>query len=1024
MAVCILTAILLSFASYYLPFDTEIFGVILVSGIFGAIPGIISVFFIMVLGYVMGGGLFNVNFACGYQIIAMVTVLFVRKGFLRSVKKSVLMVSVLSVISVASNNLGYEIEKLSNGILDFSIHFRSGLFESVPMIILAVCCLVLYMKKTPDRFLMFLPNAWEYIKDTELKGCVDSRIIRSRRRSVGTKIVIVIISVATVMTATAILLFNILYFSPKMMRIEMDRARPGINAPGSSEETPAFPDEYTDKSRDESMDESTEAALPELFDWNFDEDTEITIKGNRMPVSDLIDKLGDKAQLGKWNTISGIARNIAFFIKFVMGLIYVEIALIAVAIGYVSRNMVEPVEAMAYSMDLYAVGSEEERILCGKKIHELRISTGDELEGLYHSFEKMVDDFEDYIGRLKKENELQRELEVAEKANVAKSAFLSNMSHELRTPINAVLGMDEMILREAKDGEIRKYASDIQNAGRSLLGLVNDILDFSKIEAGKMEIIPVDYELSSVINDLINLIRIKASDKKLQLNVHVDETIPHLLYGDEIRLKQVITNILTNAVKYTEKGSITLDFGYEWSGDEEIDLLVSVKDTGIGIREEDLNKLFVAFERIEEKRNRTIEGTGLGMNITQNLLNMMGSRLEVQSVYGEGSEFSFKLRQGIRSKEPIGNMEETYNQALESRSEYRESFKAPGALILVVDDTEMNLEVIKGLLKQTEIGIDTVTSGFDCLKKVKEKRYDIIFLDHRMPEMDGIETFKKLKAMDENESKCVNVPVIALTANAVSGAREEYIKTGFDDYLTKPVDSARLEKIIIQYLPEEKITLTLDTEPETKDKEPLPEWLAGIDSINTEAGILNCGSAEDYIMAVNLFYNYSQDNLEVIREFFNNRDWNNYNIKVHALKSSARMIGAEKLSAAAAKLEEASSEETMDERYIIENNEGLLSMYHDLREMLSPVTDHPEEKKETADKPAIDSAGISDAYNSLLELIGVADFDSCNMIIRSLDGYALPDENEKELFDGISKAAEKFDWDTVERLIRERAGKI
>ncbi len=1009
-AVGILAAILLSFASHYLPFDMEIFGIILVAGILGAIPGIISVFLILVLGFLMGGGIFEVNFACGYQLIVILTVLFVRKGFLRSLGKSAFMAFVLSLISVALKVFGYEIEELGNGIIDLNINFKISFLESVPMIILAVCCLALYMKRTSDKILMYLPNAGEYIKDEELKCCVDSRTIRSRRRSVGAKIAIVIISVATVMTVTAIFLFNVLYFSPQMMRIDMDRSRPGFGMARNGDEVPPLPDDITEKEP------------PAPLDADFDADTEITIKGNKIAASELMDKLGDGAQLGQWNTRNGVARNIAFFIKFVMGLIYVEIALIAAAIGYVRKRMVEPVEAIAYSMDLYAVGSEEERVLCGKNIHELKISTGDELEGLYHSFEKMVDDFGDYIERLKKENELKRDLEVAKEANVAKSAFLSNMSHELRTPINAVLGMDEMILRESEDDSIRKYASDIQNAGKSLLGLVNDILDFSKIEAGKMEIIPVDYELSSVINDLINLIRIKAADKKLELIVHVDETTPHLLYGDEIRIKQVITNILTNAVKYTEKGSITLDFGYEWRGDEEIDLTVSVKDTGIGIKEEDLNKLFVAFERIEEKRNRTIEGTGLGMNITQNLLNMMGSRLDVKSVYGQGSEFGFKVRQGIRSIEPIGNMEETYKRALEGRTAYRESFRAPDAVILVVDDTEMNLEVIKGLLKQTCIGIDTVTSGFECLKKVRENRYDIIFLDHRMPEMDGIETFEKLNSMDENESKCVGVPVIALTANAVSGAREEYIRAGFDDYLTKPVDSAKLEKLIIKYLPDEKITLTRETEDETRDEEPLPEWLTDLDEVNINAGVLNCGSNRDYMTALKLFYNNSQDNMEDIRGFFDSKDWKNYNIKVHALKSSARLIGAEELSAAAEKLEAASVEGTKDEGYIEGNTGKLLSMYHQLQEVLIPIAD-TEDKEETKEKPAIDSAGVSDAYNSILELIGVADFDSCNVIISSLDGYVLPDENEKVRFDGIVKAANRFDWDTVEGLIKERAGK-
>ncbi|MCR5023241.1 MAG: response regulator, partial [Lachnospiraceae bacterium] len=604
-------------------------------------------------------------------------------------------------------------------------------------------------------------------------------------------------------------------------------------------------------------------------------------------------------------------------------------------------------------------------------------------------------------------------------ANVAKSAFLSNMSHELRTPINAVLGMDEMILRESEDENINRYATDIRNAGKSLLSLVNDILDFSKIEAGKMEIIPVDYELSSMINDLINLVRIRIEDKDLELVLHVDSTMPHLLHGDEIRLKQVITNILTNAVKYTEKGSITMDLKYEKVNDKEIDLFVSVKDTGIGIKDEDLSKLFAAFERIEEEKNRTIEGTGLGMNITQNLLNMMGSRLEVKSVYGEGSNFFFTIRQGITSDEPIGDIEETYKKTLKEGARYRESFRAPDAEILVVDDTAMNLAVIKGLLKQTQIKIDTAESGFECLDMIRKKRYDIIFLDHRMPEMDGMETFEKMHKMTEDESMCIGIPVIALTANAVSGAREGYINAGFNDYLTKPVDGEALESLIIRYLPDDKYTLVNEEEGKNlQDDTGLPEWLLNADNLNTAAGIENCGSGSAYITALKLFYENSSVNREDIRKLYTEEDWKNYNIKVHSLKSSARLIGASGLSLLAEKLENASLEESLDKDFISDNTEKLLEMYGSYETLLLPLADKKEEDTvDDSDKPLIDTAGIRDAYDSLTELIGVADFDSCEMIIRSLQGYRMPDDTEKQRFNDIMEAAKRFDWDRVEALI-------
>ncbi|MBO6214643.1 MAG: response regulator, partial [Lachnospiraceae bacterium] len=393
-------------------------------------------------------------------------------------------------------------------------------------------------------------------------------------------------------------------------------------------------------------------------------------------------------------------------------------------------------------------------------------------------------------------------------------------------PINAILGMDEMILRESNEDEILNYAENIRSASNNLLGIVNDVLDFSKIEAGKMDILPVEYELTSVINDLYNVIKKRAEDKGLKLYLDIDPSVPDILYGDEIRLKQVITNILTNAVKYTETGSVSLSIkniseevkGSRTGGTKghsayhgeacyknPVWLKIDVRDTGIGIRAEDKDKLFSAFDRLEEERNRTIEGTGLGLNITTMLLNLMGSSLEVERVYGEGSDFYFVIEQGIIRDEPIGDINDRWKELSGTRKEYKERFTAEKAHILVVDDTVMNLEVFKGLLKKTRIGIDTAESGAETLKLVKKNAYDIIFLDHRMPIMDGVECFKLLKAMDDNMSK--SAPVIALTANAISGAREEYLSIGFTDYLTKPIDASKLEDMLLRYLPEEKVNI-------------------------------------------------------------------------------------------------------------------------------------------------------------------------------------------------------------------------
>ena len=406
--------------------------------------------------------------------------------------------------------------------------------------------------------------------------------------------------------------------------------------------------------------------------------------------------------------------------------------------------------------------------------------------------------------------ERDRLIDVSERAvaaSEAKSSFLSNMSHEIRTPINAVLGMNEMILRESADPAILSYSENIKAAGNTLLGLVNDILDFSKIEAGKIEIIPVDYDLSDVIHDLINLIAIKTDAKGLELKLDIDASIPNTLNGDEIRIKQIITNILTNAAKYTEKGSVTLKLSCKNTDrdNNKVVIRVSVTDTGMGIKPEDMEKLFTKFERIEEEKNRRIEGTGLGMSITKSLLEVMGSELEVESTYGSGSTFSFDIEQKVVSWEQIGDYERSYKVRQKKKEKYKEKLHAPDARVLVVDDNQVNLSVFRLLIKNTRIQTDTAESGEECLKKAADNAYDIIFLDHMMPGKDGTETLHELR--DRKSGPNLNTPIICLTADAISGAREQYISAGFTDYLTKPIYPELLEKMLIEMLPKEKITL-------------------------------------------------------------------------------------------------------------------------------------------------------------------------------------------------------------------------
>jgi len=395
--------------------------------------------------------------------------------------------------------------------------------------------------------------------------------------------------------------------------------------------------------------------------------------------------------------------------------------------------------------------------------------------------------------------------EAANQANEAKSHFLSTMSHDIRTPMNAIIGMNEMILRDSHDKDVLMYAESIRTAGNILLGIINDILDFSKIEAGKMELIEVDYNFISLLNDLVNMVQHKAEEKGLAFELQVDNNIPSMMHGDEIRIKQVITNILSNAVKYTKKGKVTFSINYSKCEIDEnsVILHVSVKDTGIGIRKEDLDKLFMAFERIDELKNRKIEGTGLGMAIAQSFLKMMESTLQVESVYGEGSDFYFDLKQKVVKWEPVGEFESAYKRFVSERDVYKVSFEAPGARILVVDDNEINLKVFVNLLNQTRMQIETADSGEACIELFRRNFYDVIFLDHMMPDKDGIETLKEMKACTDTPNQ--KTPVICLTANAISGMREMYMEAGFDDYLTKPIDTGKLENMLLSYLPEDLI---------------------------------------------------------------------------------------------------------------------------------------------------------------------------------------------------------------------------
>lgn len=583
-----------------------------------------------------------------------------------------------------------------------------------------------------------------------------------------------------------------------------------------------------------------------------------------------------------------------------------------------------------------------------------------------------------------------------EEANKAQVAFISNMSHEIRTPINAVLGMDEMIIRETSEEEIREYAYNIKSAGKTLLGIINDILDFTKIEAGKMDIIPQEYALSSIINDLMNMIEGRVRDKGLEFQLNMNPEIPHILYGDDVRIRQIILNILTNAVKYTEKGSITFCLDYEKLDEENILLDVAVRDTGIGMKREEMDKLSRPFERLDEKRNRTIEGTGLGMSIVTKLLMQMDSRLEVESVYGEGSVFSFKLKQKVVNWEAVGDLERRYEENKNEIKEDKAQFHASKARVLVVDDTLVNLTVVKGLLKRTGVQVDMAESGRECLEMCQNKEYHVILLDHRMPEMDGIEVVHHLQ---ETEGLNQHTPVIALTANAVSGAYETYIKEGFCDFLSKPVSGNKLERMLLKYIPEE----LLDTEEDLMTQ------------IDRAAGEKACGSQEVYTQVCKEFAGTAKKNIREIGDFYEQGDMENYTIKVHALKSSARLVGAQALSQEAAFLESCGNEGKIEE--IQERTGRLLTCCAKVAGQLAELyAVHSNQEKQT-----MDSKELAEALTAMQEFCAAFDFDQVDSILQKLENCQLP-ESFEESMDRLKTAIYDVNQEEIQKIITEYLG--
>lgn len=617
---------------------------------------------------------------------------------------------------------------------------------------------------------------------------------------------------------------------------------------------------------------------------------------------------------------------------------------------------------------------------------------------------------------------LKEQADIAMQASEAKGRFLANMSHEIRTPINSVLGLDTMILRETTEPKIREYAVDIGNAGQTLLSLINDILDFSKIESGKMEIVPLEYSFSSLLHDALSMSSMKAQTKGLEIKLELDEHLPDKLFGDDVRIRQVLVNILSNAVKYTEKGSVTFSVSGD-RNDDRVLLHFSVRDTGIGIKKEDIDKMFAPFERIEEKRNRNIEGTGLGMSITIQLLRLMGSELHVESVYGEGSVFSFDIWQEIRSLDEIGDLQSRVTEQAENY-QYEASYTAPDAKVLVVDDNPMNLKVFVRLLKETKIQIDEAKGGKEALVLIAKQPYDIIFLDHMMPDPDGMEVLRQMRSWEDYPNR--KTPVIALTANAITGAREMYLEAGFDDYLSKPINPDKLEKMIGELLPEEKKRLgargetpVTEASADADTTEELP-MVEGVDWDYARFKLKKTELVKSVVKDFSLLAEFDLQELvmynEQLKKAFDDTEkeqaFSQYRVKVHAMKTSAAMFGASAVSALAKVLEYAARD--MDRDTIDAVHPVFAREWARLKSLVDDAFGFGVESDEG--KPQLEPEMRQQYLRILSGAMEILDTDTADEVMEELQKYSY-DAGEKEYLNQLVIAVRMLDIEKSKEII-------
>ena len=619
----------------------------------------------------------------------------------------------------------------------------------------------------------------------------------------------------------------------------------------------------------------------------------------------------------------------------------------------------------------------------------------------------------------------------AKSAGKAKTDFLANMSHEIRTPMNAICGMSDLLLQTKLTDEQLDYVSTIKLSSDNLLSIINDILDFSKIEAGKMELVPQSYNLLSPLYSLQNTIDVRIGERPLDFKISIKRDMPTELYGDEVRVQQVILNLLTNAVKYSNQGHIELIVDYEKIADDEIMLKITVKDQGIGIKKEDMPKLFEAFSQVDMERNHRIEGTGIGLTITERLVRSMGGSITLESEYGVGTTFYVSMRQKVEDFNSVIDTESTDDFVVISHSNILKGFVsgkkkiakfvAPDANVLVVDDNEANLKVAKGLMGQYKLNVRTCTSGKAALDILEtDKSFDILFIDHMMPEMDGVELTKILRSSNDDYLKYV--PIIALTANAIKGVSEMFLANGFTEYLSKPIDTERLGEVLNKWIPENKKEEAIEEEESVADKnqavddneENLLNMLRQIENVDYDKAMTLCGKSEDILLSVIEVYvkSYSQIK-ERIDSTYAKEDLKNYAIEVHGVKSSSRSIGNDVLGEMAYRLEIEAKDGNI--AYVKENHSEFVMKYEQFVGKLKEIVDKLK-TEEKIEKVKFSKEEMLSMINECISLYDEFETTKAEEVLKKLQ-CAECDENIMNLINDAIDSAELFDFDEVTKIL-------